>query len=92
MVPAGIFLMRALTQYAYAWCGERVGPWRSDRGAAELDALREGRAQRDRHNKRIFLTVPAHIVTRLVEAPVDADNVARLGVKPRFRLVGREFV
>lgn len=83
--------MRTVTQYAYSWCGKRVGPWRAHRRDAELDALREGRAQRDRHHRCIFLTVPADIITRQVEPTMempDIDNVVALKIRPTLRLVG----
>jgi hypothetical protein len=67
--------MRTVTQYAYAWCGQRRGPWRSRRQDAELDALREGRGQRDRGGKRIFITVPADIMTRKVEPPMEEGRM-----------------
>ncbi len=82
--------MRLVTQYAYSWCGKQVGPWRPHRRDAELDALREGRAQRDRYNRCIFLTVPADIITRRVEPAmevVEIENVVALPIRPRLRLV-----
>jgi hypothetical protein len=42
---------------------------------AELDALREGRGQRDRGGKRIFITVPADIMTRKVEPPMEEGRM-----------------
>lgn len=83
--------MRIITEYAYGWCGERRGQWRPTRRAAELDALRAGHAQRDRNSRRIFLNIPASIVTRRVEPPMEAANITHMAVKPRFRLVGEEF-
>lgn len=83
--------MRTVTQYAYAWCGRRVGPWRSRRREAELDALREGRAQRDRDNRCIFLDALADIITRQVEPSMtepEVDNVVPLKIRPALRLVG----
>lgn len=82
--------MRTVTQYAYAWCGRQVGPWRVRRREAEMDALREGRAYRDRDNRCIFLTVPADIITRQVEPPMgepQVDNVIPLKIRPALRLV-----
>lgn len=84
--------MRIVTQFAYGWCGERRGAWRSTRSAAELDALRAGHAQRDRNSPRVFLTIPATILTRRVEPPMDAAHIARAATKPRFKLVGEEFL
>ncbi|PAL20185.1 hypothetical protein CD928_17400 [Sphingopyxis sp. GW247-27LB] len=63
--------MRTVTQYAYAWCGKQVGPWRATRKEAAHDALRQGRAQRDRDSRRIFVTVPANIITRKAEPPME---------------------
>lgn len=64
--------MRTITQYAYALAGRRIGPWRSDRRDAKIDALREGYAQRDRYVEgRIYVTVPASIISREAEPPMD---------------------
>lgn len=83
--------MRTVTQYAYAWCGKRMGPWRAAHEEAAMDALREGRGQRDRDYGCIFVTVPAEIITREAEPPMDwtdVDNVVALPIRPRLRLVG----
>lgn len=79
--------MRTVTQYAYAWCGKKVGPWRYDRGEAEIDALREGRAQRDRVSRFIYLTVPADIITRQVEPTMETMHMAAQVKRPLLRLV-----
>lgn len=64
--------MRTVPQYAYAWFGKRIGPWRSTHREAALDALREGRAQRDRQSGRVFVTIPARIIARQAEPPMEA--------------------
>lgn len=79
--------MRTVTQYAYAWAGRRVGPWRSERSAAELDALREGRASRCRDTGVVYLTVPADIMTRQVEPPMEMVDQARLQRRAILRIV-----
>lgn len=65
--------MRTVPQYAYAWFDERKGPWRSTRREAAFDALRAGRAQRDRQSGRVFVTIPARIIIRRAEPPMEAD-------------------
>lgn len=62
--------MRTVPQYAYAWLDDRKGPWRSTRREAAFDALRAGRAQRDRHSGQIFVVIPARIITRQAEPPM----------------------
>ena len=54
-------------QYALAYFNDRIGPWRWSKDEAATDALRRGDASRDRVSKIIYLTVPARIITRLVE-------------------------
>lgn len=71
-------MARFVEQYAFAWSGRRIGPWRARRSDAELDALREGRAQRCRDSRRIFLIVPADIVTRKVEPPMQGGTIIQL--------------
>ncbi len=71
-------MARFIEQYAFAWSGRRIGPWRARRSEAELDALREGRAQRCRDSRRIFLIVPADIVTRKVEPPMQGGTIIQL--------------
>lgn len=78
--------MRTVTQYAYAWCGRQAGPWRSRRQEAELDALREGRAQRDSHSRQIFLIVPASVITRKVEPPMP-DHPVHRAQRPVLRVI-----
>ncbi|MCC7393816.1 MAG: hypothetical protein IT553_03070 [Sphingomonadaceae bacterium] len=76
--------MRTVTQFAYAWAGRRVGPWRAERSAAERDAIREGRASRCRDTGIVFLTVPADIITREAEPPME---VAEQRQRPVLRIV-----
>lgn len=82
--------MRTVTEYAFAVGDDRIGPWRADRAAAELDALRHGHATRDPFDRSIvFVAVPADIVTREVEPPME-DNVIYLDngrSRPPLRLV-----
>lgn len=81
--------VRIVTQYAYALAGQRIGPWRTKRRAAVLDALRGGNATRDRNSGRVYIIVPADIVTRCVEPTmvVEATNVVPLRRRPVLRLV-----
>ncbi len=76
--------MRTVTQFAYAWAGRRIGPWRAARSAAEGDALREGRANRCRDTGIVYLEVPASIMTRRAEPPM--EQVAALP-RPRLTIV-----
>lgn len=66
--------MRTVPQFAYAWCDRRVGPWRANRHEAALDALREGRATRDRQSGRVFVIVPARIISRKAEPAMGTGN------------------
>jgi hypothetical protein len=66
--------MRTVPQFAYAWFNERKGPWRPTRRDAALDALRAGRAQRERDSGRVFVITPARIITRQAEPPMEATG------------------
>lgn len=79
--------MRTVTQYAYAWAGRRIGPWRSERSAAELDALREGQASRCRDTGIVYLRVPADIMTREAEPPMEATDQTRPPQRAILRIV-----
>src|SRR3546814_19499251 len=85
MEGGGSCLMRTVPQFAYAWFDKRIGPWRPTPGEAALDALREGRAQRDRQSGRVFVTIPARIITRQAEPPMEAT-------RSEERRVGKECV
>jgi hypothetical protein len=39
-----------------------------------LDALRAGRAQRERDSGRVFVITPARIITRQAEPPMEATG------------------
>ena len=71
--------MRGEEQYALAIFGKRIGPWRATRGEADEDAIRTGNGSRDRPSKTVYLTVPADIISRVVE---------REAAQPRLRIVG----
>ena len=78
--------MRTVTQYAYALAGRRVGPWRTERSDASKDALREGYAQRDRYVEgRIYVTVPASIISREAEPPMPVPLTEEVAERHRPR-------
>ena len=68
--------MRTFKQFAYAMSGQRKGPWRMSEQDARSDALAAGAAARDEHyTTEIYLIIPATIITRDVEPPMDGIPV-----------------
>lgn len=60
--------MRTKTEYALAIFGKRIGRWRATPDEVKEDAVRTGNGSRDRSSETIYITVPADIISRRVEA------------------------
>jgi hypothetical protein len=56
------------TEYALAILGKRIGPWRAEVDEAKEDAVRTGNGTRDRYSETVYLTVPADIISRHIQA------------------------
>jgi hypothetical protein len=74
---------RPQRQYALAYFRRRIGPWCWTKEEVKAEAVRRGDASRDGRSGVVYLTVPADIIERWV----DADNVVPIRRRPVLRIV-----